>query len=104
MPESTRHAGGAFCWADLATTDVAGARRFYRQLFGWGFDDVPTGGPGAYAVANRAGHQVAAVHELDPHQRAVRVGAHWLCYVAVADVDDAARRAVELGGKLLRRP
>ena len=28
---------GALCWTELATTDVAGAMRFYGDLFGWTF-------------------------------------------------------------------
>ena len=33
---------GTFCWVDLMTTDVGGAKGFYGELLGWSFDDVPT--------------------------------------------------------------
>src|SRR5262249_50958538 len=26
---------GTFCWADLMTKDIAAARKFYEQVFGW---------------------------------------------------------------------
>ena len=29
---------GKFVWVDLVTDDVAGAKSFYGQLFGWSFD------------------------------------------------------------------
>ena len=32
---------GSFAWIELATTDTAGAKSFYTNLFGWKADDVP---------------------------------------------------------------
>ena len=43
MGERTEHEHGTFSWADLSTDDFEGAKRFYGGLFGWDFDDVPTG-------------------------------------------------------------
>lgn len=34
MTEYTEHEPGMFCWVELATTDAAGAREFYTELFG----------------------------------------------------------------------
>ena len=34
---------GAFSWTELATTDVAAARKFYGQLLGWKFEDMGMG-------------------------------------------------------------
>ena len=38
MPETTSHAPGAPSWAELSTTDEAGALSFYSALFGWADD------------------------------------------------------------------
>jgi predicted enzyme related to lactoylglutathione lyase len=35
MTTMTRHATGTFCWPQLTTTDLEGAKRFYSGLFGW---------------------------------------------------------------------
>jgi len=37
------HAPGSFCWAELATTDGPGAKKFYGELFGWEALDSPVG-------------------------------------------------------------
>jgi predicted enzyme related to lactoylglutathione lyase len=81
---------GTFCWVDLATTDAAAAKRFYRELFGW---DAPAGW--RYAHWTLDGRDVAGVYELD------RVEPHWTSYVAVADADAVAARAAELGGSVI---
>ena len=41
-----RYPDGTFCWVDLGTNDAAGAKTFYGGLFGWEFDDLPTGSRG----------------------------------------------------------
>ena len=33
--EVTKHEPGAFSWAELATSDSAGAKGFYTKLFDW---------------------------------------------------------------------
>ena len=35
MPEVTAHLHGAPSWAELDTTDEAGALAFYSAIFGW---------------------------------------------------------------------
>ena len=37
----TTHAQGTFCWAELATTDAAGAKTFYSDLLDWETHDDP---------------------------------------------------------------
>ena len=34
MSKRTEYAPGEFCWVDLATTDVEGAKEFYGELLG----------------------------------------------------------------------
>ncbi len=43
MGKRERYELGTFCWMDLATTDPAGARAFYGELFGWETEDVLAG-------------------------------------------------------------
>ena len=38
MGARTEYAPGTFCWTDLGTTDVDGAKAFYGDLFGWTFE------------------------------------------------------------------
>ena len=50
QPASTEHHPGKVIWADLVTPDIAGAKHFYGELFGWTFNDVHTGASD-YSVA-----------------------------------------------------
>jgi len=43
MPEITKHAPGAFCWAEVATSDAPRTKAFYAEMFGWTYDDQPAG-------------------------------------------------------------
>ena len=56
MTQVEKHRPGAFCWADLATSDPEGAKAFYTELFGWDVNDVPAGEaarPWLFVVAKR---------------------------------------------------
>ncbi len=56
---------GTFCWADLATTDLAAAKAFYGGLFGWTDEDRPTGeGRPDYTMFLLDGHAVAGLADM----------------------------------------
>jgi predicted enzyme related to lactoylglutathione lyase len=97
MGEVERYPNGTFCWVDLGTDDAPGARGFYGGLFGWEFDDLPTGEKGTYSICRLRGKAVAGLYD-----RAERAG--WGSYVKVGDVDRAAGRARELGAEVLVEP
>jgi predicted enzyme related to lactoylglutathione lyase len=95
---------GTFCWPELATTDQQGGVGFYRKLFGWDVNDQPIGPGETYSMFQMRGRAVAAACSLRPEERQHGVPPHWNAYVSVTDADDAARRAQELGGKVLAPP
>jgi len=76
--EAIPHRAGSFCFPELGTQDVDGARRFYGALLGWTTFDLVT--------ASAAGPSA------------------WLCHVTVDDADRVARRALELGGRQAMAP
>jgi uncharacterized protein len=98
MSERTSYPPGTFSWADLATTDLAGAKAFYEQLFGWEFEDMPVGESGVYSMASKDGLHVAAASEFADQPP------HWNNYVTVTNVDDAAAQATEAGGTVVAEP
>ena len=98
MGKRERYEPGTFCWVDLATTDPAGAKAFYGELFGWEAEDMPAGEAGIYTMLRLGGDDVAALYELDPERRAQGIPPHWFHYVSVEDADATAARARELGG------
>jgi uncharacterized protein len=101
MPTVTTHAPGTFCWPELATTDQKNAVAFYRALFGWDVDEQPIGPTETYAIFKLRGKNICAAYSMRAEERQQGVPPHWGSYVAVADADAAAKRAQELGAKVL---
>jgi predicted enzyme related to lactoylglutathione lyase len=98
MGNVTRYPNGTFCWIDLGTPDVDGAKVFYRDLFGWDMDDRPAGEGRTYTVGRLNGKDVAAIHEDGKGTAA------WGSYISVDDVDATTSSAQELGARTLTEP
>jgi len=103
--DSLKH--GAFGWNELMTTDAEAAKQFYTALFGWETEEAPMevmeGMEGMkYTVLKVDGDPVGGLTGMPPECRGIPPT--WGVYITVDDVDTAAARAEELGGKLLRPP
>jgi predicted enzyme related to lactoylglutathione lyase len=101
-PPGTTHLPGKVIWADLVTPDLAAAQAFYSGLFGWTFRDTQSGNA-HHTEALVNGRPIAGIV-----QRPIPAGEqhqpHWLTFIAVADVDRAARLAVKDGAQELAKP
>ena len=92
---------GSFCWNDLNTHDADSAMRFFRELFGWGFE-VDTQSKGRYYVIENAGRGNGGLLEMT--EELDNMPPHWMVYFNVADVDKAGARLKSLGGKVHQGP
>jgi predicted enzyme related to lactoylglutathione lyase len=103
MPERDRYLPGVPCWVDTSQPDPDAAAAFYRDFFGWEFEDaMPPDAPGRYLMARLHGGLVAAIgSEPDgaaaPHPT-------WNTYIAVASADVITDRAREAGGNVVMEP
>ncbi|HET9234968.1 MAG TPA: VOC family protein, partial [Candidatus Eisenbacteria bacterium] len=104
MPEVSKHKPGMFCWIELATTDPAGAKRFYSELFGWAANDMPAGEGMTYTMLQLGGKDVGGLYRMQPEQEQGGVPPHWFTYVAVGSADDAAKKAASLGATVIMPP
>jgi predicted enzyme related to lactoylglutathione lyase len=95
---------GSFCWAELGVPDAAGAQQFYTSLFGWRALEIPMDQGAPYTIFQVDNKDVAAMYQLDSKMQESGVPPHWAVYIAVADADDVAKRAVEMGGKVVAGP
>ena len=109
MSEHKMPADGAFCWQELATTDLDAAQTFYKTLLGWeikeGKAPACEGSEGPPMVYNEivvAGEHVGGMYRMGPEYGGAP--SHWMAYVAVDDVDAKARQVWELGGKVCVPP
>ena len=96
------HPPGTFCWAELATSDAAGAKAFYTGLFDWRADDAPMPGGGTYTMFSHQDGYVAAAYSLTDEMKQMQVPVHWMLYVSVEDARATAAKAAELGGTVLK--
>jgi predicted enzyme related to lactoylglutathione lyase len=103
MGEVTTYPQGTFCWVDLGTTDVEGAKGFYGELFGWKMEDIPTGQAGPYTMCRVNGKDVAGIYDQPEEERAV-APPHWNSYLAVDDVETVTARAKEMGPMSITEP
>ena len=103
MRETACHAPGSFSWADLATTDPAGAKIFYTRLFGWKAVDMPVPGS-VYSMLKQGGKNVCALYDMQADMRSQGVPAHWQSYVTVENVDEAADKARSLDATVVAPP
>lgn len=99
-----KHVSGAFSWPELATTDQRAGVAFYRSLFGWDVKEAPIGPNEVYSMFTMRGREVAAAYTLRPDERQMGVPPHWNSYITVDEVDAAAKRAGDLGGKVVAPP
>jgi predicted enzyme related to lactoylglutathione lyase len=101
-PSSHEHHVGKVIFVELVTPDIAAAKQFYAELFGWNFRDIDAG-KAQYAEAFLDGHSVAGLL-----QKAMPAGEQrrpaWLGFLAVRDVDSAKATAEQHGAKVLFAP
>lgn len=102
MPTFTKHQHGTFSWIELATKDADASKRFYGELFGWTFEDMPVGPGMTYTMAKLGEHHVAALYRMGAEM--ANVPPHWDSYISVDNVDDVAKKATQNGGKLIKEP
>ena len=101
-PASTEHHVGKVIWADLATPDLAAAKRFYSGLFGWTFRDIHFGKT-EYSLASLDGQPVGGLVQRAAPSAELKQPA-WLTFIAVRDVDAVQKIALAHGAKVVTEP
>jgi hypothetical protein len=87
---------GTPCWVDLMTNDLAAAREFYAQLFGW---QLTAGGPetGGYLMADIGGRPVAGLGQMEG-----AFSPAWTTYLASADAAATGEKITAAGGAVVQ--
>jgi uncharacterized protein len=89
----------SFVWYELMTADVAAAKAFYGKVVGWTTQDVPMPDM-TYTLLSVKDTQVGGMMALP--QKGLKPA--WVGYIGVDDVDGAAAKLQELGGKIHMPP
>jgi uncharacterized protein len=92
---------GHIGWHELHTNDVSKAFDFYSAMFGWAKGDAMDMGPmGTYQLFTIGGMAVGGMFN-SPAAQAARF---WLYYFNIGDIDAAAKRISDGGGKIMIGP
>ncbi len=96
MPERDGYIPGVPCWVDTTHPDPEAAVLFYRDLFGWEFENtMPEGSDGSYFIGRIRGGDVAAVGSIPEGAPSI---AMWNTYIWVESADETAAKARKAGG------
>jgi predicted enzyme related to lactoylglutathione lyase len=101
VPERTHYSPGTPSFVDLASTDVDAAKRFYGEVFGWDFHDMPTPQGGTYSMALKDGKAVAGLMTQPPMMAEQGLPSAWNTYVTVSSCDECVAKAEESGGAVV---
>jgi len=94
---------GRVMWPELHTPDVPGAAAFYAGLFGWKTSPASGVESAQYVEwVNGEAHIAGMMPMRGPEWKGVPP--HWMIYITVADCDERAAKAKELGGAVCVPP
>lgn len=88
---------GALAWNENMSRDYDGNKAFYRDVFGYDYNEMAPG----YASLRVGAADVGGIGELGPDTPA-QTPAAWTAYFAVQDADEAIAKVAALGGSLLK--
>ena len=94
---------GHIAWQDLTVANADEVRKFYSEVVGWKteplsmgeYDDFVMKGPDSGEAIGGICHARGSNANLPPQ---------WLIYITVTNVDESAKRCIELGGKVIDGP
>jgi hypothetical protein len=101
-PATGAHLVGKLIWLDLETTDLPGAKIFYRSLFGWDYRDYHSYGAN-YTVALAQGKPIAGLVRRQIVNETEQRSA-WLPFFSVADVGATFEQALKAHAQVRSEP
>ena len=90
-----------FVHVELATTDLAKAKEFYRQLFDWNIEDTPMENGETYTLV-QVGENEYGVGGGMMKAPMPGIPSNWMAYVSVDDLSAATEKAKSLGATVIR--
>ncbi|WP_299440783.1 VOC family protein [uncultured Rhodospira sp.] len=95
------HPHAEFCWTELMTRDLDGAKAFYAATLGWTF--TPHDDAGTYWVAHKDDRPVAGLFLMEG-EAFDSIPDHWFCYIGTDDLEATLKKARAAGAQVLREP
>lgn len=103
MSDETKLPAGSVAWIDLTVSDAPGVRDFYKEVVGWDSDACKMDGYEDYNMMPGGTDQPVAgiCHARESN---ADMPTSWMIYITVPDIDVAAEKCKEHGGKVLLGP
>ena len=93
---------GQFVWHQLMTTDMTSAAAFYGKVAALKTQPVP-GDPSFVLLVASAG-RMGGLRTLGAEAKVTSASPTWLSYIGTLNVEESARQAASLGGKIIKPP
>ncbi len=90
---------GKIGWVDMTVDDASTVRDFYKEVVGWGHEDVSMGDYADFAMTTPTGDGVAGICHARGSNAELPGG--WLVYITVADVEASAAACAANGGEVI---
>ena len=99
---------GEFCWTEIVTKNPDECTKFYTEIFGWEVkQSTATDEEMKYLEYNLPDkYPMGGIFEMTQEMCGDKPipPPHFMNYIAVTDVDETARQAFDLGGKIVVPP
>jgi predicted enzyme related to lactoylglutathione lyase len=102
------HLQGKVIWHELLTEDMAAAKHFYGELFGWSFETIGSNNDEVaaanYTMAFRDGNPVAGMIDARLFEDGHENLSQWVSVISVGDVEYTTTEIRKMGGSVLGGP
>lgn len=89
-----------FTWADLSTFDINAAKHFYKQCFGWTYQELDDN----YLSCESSVHSAAGLFTMPDKLQEIGMPSFWMSYIQVQDIQQTVRNAELHGAKIEIKP
>ena len=101
MSENFKPQPGQICWNELNTSAVDAAKKFYSEVMGWDYQDIPEQ---KYILFLNKGVPVAGLMNTADFDGGDQFPPNWFVYLTIADMDDALEKVKANGGAVMKEP
>lgn len=88
-----------FIWCDLSTFDIARAKVFYKNVFGWTENSSSSFVDSDYTFHFSGAEEAAGIFTMPQILQNIGMPSFWMSYVQVAALSDSLDYAIKLGAK-----
>jgi len=105
MANRDSYVEGTPSWADLATTDLTGSKKFYSNLLGWEFIENPIDdSEETYTMGMRGDRALVGMMKQQQEQVDMGLPPMWNSYITVDDLEATVGKVAAAGGSVMAPP